>query len=229
MDSGESYYEYKVPLGNDGGQLNTIDHPFIRDVRTISSTAGDETWYRFRIPLNEGTPINGISGFRSIQFIRIIMDGFATTKTFRLADFELIRSQWRRLPVVCEGGSDGNFINEEVAFSTDVVGFEENQAKTPFGYVIPEGIVREQVVSNFSPIFQDENALVLRYDSLKFPNCALQIAKLQDIDLRVFNRMQMFVHGESCDEDIEQEDGDMSVFIRLGKDCLLYTSDAADE
>ena len=218
LDSGESYYEYKVPLGNDGGQLNTIDHPFIRDVRTISSTAGDETWYRFRIPLNEGTPINGISGFRSIQFIRIIMDGFATTKTFRLADFELIRSQWRRLPVVCEGGSDGNFINEEVAFSTDVVGFEENQAKTPFGYVIPEGIVREQVVSNFSPIFQDENALVLRYDSLKFPNCALQIAKLQDIDLRVFNRMQMFVHGESCDEDIEQEDGDMSVFIRLGKD-----------
>ena len=216
LDFAESYHEYKVQINDDAGLVDTLATPYVRDIREITNPNGDdETWYRFRIPLNESNQINGISGFRSIQFIRMIVDGYSTSKTFRLADFELVRSQWRRLSNEC-------FSDEGQAnFNTDVVGFEENQDKTPFGYVIPEGIVREEVFSGFNQVFQDENSLVLRYDDLLVNDtteCELAVARLTDYDLRVFERMQMFVHGESCNSDIDQEDGDMSVYLRIGKD-----------
>ncbi len=214
LDKGESYYEYRIKIKELGGFLDESATPFIRDTRDITRPEGQENerWYRFRIPLNQGDAINGIQGFRSIQFIRMLVNGFSTTKTFRMAEFELIRNQWRKQEIICRDS-----IATQPEFNIDVVGFEENQDKEPFGYVIPRGIVQERVVAQFSPTLQDENAMVIRFDNLE-RGCDLQIAKLQELDLRVYERMQLFVHAEKCDVDTDLRDKEVSVFIRVGKD-----------
>ncbi len=219
LDSGESFYEYKIKIANANGEIDENATEFIRETKIINSqNAGPEKWYRFRIPLNEGESVNGIQGFRSIQFIRILVNGYKTAKTFRLADFELIRNQWRKLPSLC--AKDGGEIT--VNFNTDVVGVEENGAKVPFGYEIPQGIKQEQLFSSFSAVNQDENSLVMKFEDLP-ANCEVAIAKLNELDLRVFERMQMFVHAERTLTDIGAEDdilqdGDLSIFLRVGKD-----------
>ncbi len=222
LDQSEKYYEYRIPIRNNGGVLD-LNNEFIRDSRTVTSTAGEEQWYRFRIPLAQGDTIGGIDGFRSIQFIRMIMEEFSTQKTFRMADFELVRNQWRREPVIC--ARDGVVL--DIPFSTDIVGVEENQSKLPFGYVIPPGIKQEQLFNTFSPVNQDENSMVLRFDSLPAPTnelstCVASVTKLTQLDLRVYDRMEMFVHGERLPSDLNLEDDDLSVFVRIGKDFTSH-------
>ncbi len=225
LDSGESFHEYRVKFKralDDRGRpvIDSTATDYIRDIIRVTNNSGhQEAWYRFRIPLNDSKKVNGISGFRSIQFIRILVNGFQTVKTFRMADFELVRNQWRKLPSFCslDGGED------DTNFSIDVVGVQENSDKQPFGYVSPRGIVQEQTFSNFSAVLQDENALVMRFEDLE-ESCEVKIGKLSEIDLRVFERMEMFVHAEVCRtdslkiEDERLENNDISTFIRVGKD-----------
>ena len=233
LDASEKYHQYKIKLKQDAdsGFLDETDSTFIKfvtDKRVVSTQdAGDETWYRFRIPLNRSEKINGIQGFRSIQFLRMLVNGFTTQKTFRMAEFELVRNQWRRQESVCvPDAEDGIAVeNPDQVFTIDVVGVEENSSKQPFAYQLPPGIIQERLVGTFSQINQDENSLVMRFDSLN-NGCEVSILKLNEIDLRTFKRMQMFVHLEDPNfkDPVEQtelselETGDLSAFIRIGKD-----------
>jgi cell surface protein SprA len=211
----ESFYEYKIPIFNDNGSIQ--DNEFIRDRRIIErGDAPDEEWYRIRIPISEGTPFNDIQGFRSIQFMRMIINGYETQKTFRMADFELIRSQWRRLPGNCPGvGVDGMDTEFDGSFNVDAVGIEENSNKLPFPYVLPRGIQQERLFNTFSNVLQDERSLSLNYCDLG-PRCEVSVYKLTELDLRRYKRLQMFVHAER--KDGVQQDGDVAVFLRAGKD-----------
>ena len=225
LDQQESFWEYRVPIkATSDHKLDTLYDPYdyIRETKEVQVNGGTENWYRIRIPLNGGKSINGIDGFRSIQFIRMLVEDFAHQTTFRMADFELIRNQWRRQPTSC--ARDGSIVN--LPFSTDIVGVEENRDKSPFGYRIPPGIKQERLFSTFSPINQDENSLVLKFrdlpavaDTTNNPRCNVSVLKLTELDLRVYDRMQMLVHGETpLDNPSGVQDDDLSVFIRVGKD-----------
>ncbi len=220
LDSDESFFEYRIKLANDAGEIDERNNPYIRDIRTISNerAGNEEKWYRFRIPLEDGIPINKITDFRSIQFMRILVNGFETQKTFRLAELELIRSQWRRKAEVCDRPVDGT--GKLVDFTLDAVGFEENNSKLPFNYVLPKGIQRERLFNTFSNVLQDERSLALKY--CDFPSSCYDVSavKLNNLDFRQYENFQMFVHAEESDG--IQEDGDMAVFIRMGKDDSLH-------
>ena len=214
LEQSESYYEYRIPMENDGGEIKRFDGDFITDVRPVPVSNGpDELWYRYRVPIQRGIAVNDIQGFRSIQFIRMYMDGFKTKKTFRLAEFELVRNQWRQLPIDSTCIGDGT--PEDIEFVVDEIGFEENSNKDPFRYVIPKGIKRERLFNTFNNVQQDEKSLKMNVCGLP-DSCDAMIYKLTEPDLRLFEKMQMFVHAESSDENVQ--DGDMSLFVRLGKD-----------
>jgi len=223
LDQIESFWEYRVPIRmNTDGRIDTTydeTNKFIRDRKTFTSSAGREDWYRFRIPLDEGQSINGISGFRSIQFIRMIVEDFKDQTTFRLADFELVRNQWRKQKTQCV--LDGS--ESQPIFSTDIVGIEENQEKLPFGYAIPPGIKQERLQSTFAPINQDENSMVLKFEELKsnveeLQSCNISVTKLTELDLRVYEKMQMFIHAERNLGDETLDDNELAAFLRVGKD-----------
>jgi len=213
LEKSESYWEYLIEITNNNGELETEGQDFITDIRTLINpqTQVEEKWYRFRIPLESGRPINGIEGFQSIQFMRMYMTGFDTPKTFRLADFELIRNQWRRLPLneTCAGD------NSEVEWIIDEVGVQENSQKLPFNYILPRGIVQERFVSTFTNVLQDENSMNATVMNLP-DSCEVMTYRLTEIDMRLYDSLELFVHAEAKDEFLEDEE--LSAFIRLGSD-----------
>ena len=221
LEKSESYWEYPIAIRNLNGELDLEGLDFVTDVRIIPNpqTQEEEKWYRFRIPLESGTPINGIEGFQSIQFMRMYMTGFDTPKTFRLADLELIRNQWRRLPIdeTCLDEGDPT----SVEWIIDEVGVQENSARLPFNYILPMGIVQERFVSTFTNVLQDENSMSASVCNLP-DSCEVMAYRLTELDMRLYDSLQLFVHAEARDELMDNgallEDGQLSAFIRVGKD-----------
>ena len=55
------------------------------------------------------------------------MTGFSSPKTFRLAEFQLRRNQWRLYRPTCTNDN-----SPDVDFILDDIGIEENSTKQPF-------------------------------------------------------------------------------------------------
>ena len=59
----------------------SVGNNFIVDEKTTDVTLENGStqktkWYQFRIPIRGGTPINGISDFNSIRFVRMFLTNF---------------------------------------------------------------------------------------------------------------------------------------------------------
>ncbi len=219
LNETESYFQYKIPLKADPANPREIDRnstPFITDRRV--SEDGRRVWYRFRIPLNTSNreAIGGIRDFRSIRFMRMYMTGFRTQTTLRFATLELVRNQWRRyLQDLSEIGTGIDDCETPAEFDVDAVNIEENSGRQPFNYVLPEGIQREQSLGVFNALQNEQSvSMVVRglcdgEDKAIFKNI--------DFDMRVYDRLRMFVHAEAIDNQ-RIKDGELSIFIRLGSD-----------
>ncbi len=233
LNETESYFQYKIPLEIGGIDMNgeqTLQlSDYITDVRD-----GDDnrTWYRFKIPLDQGAKaVGGIQDFRSIRFMRMYMHGFNDPITLRFASLELVRNQWRRyrrsVQVHVDPADGGPVIVEPeeslTSFDVNAVNIEENASKIPFGYVLPLGIQREQSTNTTYDVLENEQSLAMEVCGLQ-PQTARAIYKIINLDMRIYDRMEMFVHAEANDPMVEMvdlesvPDGDLSVFIRIGSD-----------
>jgi cell surface protein SprA len=214
LDQTESFYEYRLRIKNNNGELDTLAlGKYFRQFKIVNTGDRPVKWYRIQIPISEPAgAINGISGFRSIQFMRMYVTNFSTPKTFRLLDFQMQRSQWRRLPSTCRASDAG-----KVEFTIDDVGIEENSDKLPFNYIPP--VNRTSITSSFGQFFQDEKSLVLKYNDLQ-GGCEIKVNKLIRNNLSLYKRLQLYVHAESLPK-VKIPDGDLSFFIRIGKDHEL--------
>ncbi len=221
LDQSERYYKYEISLRNANGEVDLDSTSFITESRAIENpfNGEEEKWYRFRIPLTSGQPINGISGFRSIQFMRMIVQGFEKAKTFRMAEFEMVRNQWRKQEPICTDGVDGSVPKDSLLFSVDAVGLEENRSKLPFNYQIPPGIQRELLANTFANVLQDEKSMSLNFKNFK-EGCDVSIMKLTELDLRFFERLQLFVHAEEMFGEEQIKDKDLALYVRVGKDFV---------
>lgn len=214
LDQTESYYKYVLRLTEENGEVRRFEEDYITDEKRIINECGqEEVWYRYQIPISQGTAINGIQGYRSIQFIRTYFTQFKKPKTFRLAQFGFVRNHWRK------SVENFNPINDvPFAFNVDDVGLEENQSKKPFNYKSPPGIKQERLFSSYNNVRQDEKSIALQVDCL-YDSTEVSIYKLSLLDARQFERVQLFVHAESPDfAENPPSDGEVSLFIRLGKD-----------
>ncbi|MFZ1749838.1 MAG: cell surface protein SprA, partial [Saprospiraceae bacterium] len=216
LDQTEAFYEYKITIRKLPG-TNELDTSILgnhyRQTTIVTGPSGQEKWYRFQVPINAGVPINGIAGYRAIQFMRLYLTNFQSPKTFRLADFQLQRSQWRKQKPNCTT----DFNPDAIEFSIDDVGIEENSGKLPFNYISPKGVVRTQAFGTFANLLQDERSMVLKFKNLP-DDCEVSMTKLANINLTLYKRLQMFVHAERALDGPEIEDGRLALVVRLGKD-----------
>ncbi len=216
----EAYFQYRIPLeptmiaGVDAGGQGVADNGFITDVR---QTRYGRPWYRFKIPLEQFTrKVGAIQDFRSIQFIRIYVKGFDQPVTLRFARLELVRNQWRRYARSLNEPALG--IPDEsnfTKFDVDAVNIEENSARQPFAYVLPPGIQRENSIGAFPNVLQNEQSLQMNVCDLQDGD-ARAVFKSFNLDLRVYDRIKMFVHAESQDDNVDR--GDLTMFMRVGSD-----------
>ncbi len=216
----EKYYEYHISLrpGMLGAGKQYITQEYVTKVRLQNGETSEVKWYQFKIPIrdpNVYTKVGGVRNFKSIRFVRLYMTGFKQETHLRLASLDLVRGEWRSYtkdlypiaqPPITNGQMDVLAVN-----------IEENSSKTPVNYVLPPGITRITDPGQPQLIEQNEQAMVLRVHNLA-PADARAVYKKTGYDMRQYKRLQMFVHAEQMPEDQTLQDGDLSVFIRLGSD-----------
>ncbi|MCC7444577.1 MAG: cell surface protein SprA [Saprospiraceae bacterium] len=231
LDQTEAFYEYVLDIKrlDNSNELDTsLVGRYLRETKVIKVGGKEQKWYRFQVPLSSGNKVGEINGFRGIQFMRMYFTDFESPKTFRLAEFQLQRSIWRKQLPICEVVRDGI---DKLEFSIDDVGIEENSDKLPFNYRTRKGAIRTKSFGQLAQIFQDERSMALKFRNVP-QTCEVGMTKIANVNLALYKRLQMFVHAENLLNVIGDSinDGDISVIVRLGKDfpvdsSSLYTTE----
>ena len=84
---------------------------------------------------------------------------------------------------------------------------------------MPEGIIRETNFQTANLAQQNEQSLVLDVCGLKDGD-SRAIYRNVNLDIRNYNKIQMFVHGESNAGSEPINDNEATVFVRLGTDFV---------
>lgn len=214
MSDNESFFEYKVELKR--GQMK-VGQNYITDKRDAQHDNQHVSWYQFKIPIIDGKRIGDIEDFKSIRFMRLFLTGFDKQTTLRFAKLDLVRGEWRKY----EGAlvSTGEALTDQPSLGLldiQAVNIEENANRKPVNYVLPPGITRV-IDPNQQQLRQlNEQSMVLKVTDLSDGD-ARAAFKSAGIDMRQYQRLQMFSHCEALPNEIVN-DHDLTVFIRLGTD-----------
>ena len=210
----EKYFQYRVSIRPED---LVVGNNHIVDKREYSQTWRDNTkstvtWYQFRIPIDEFESRQGnINDFSSIRFMRMFLTGFKKPIVLRFGTFDLVMDKWRTYDQPLGAASGGTL-------DASSVSLEENGEKTPVNYVLPPGIKREQDPSQPQLVEANEQALSLVVKNMSTGE-AKAVYKNSTLDLRQYKRIQMFAHANALEQNTTRlQDGDLSVFIRLGSD-----------
>src|SRR5690606_15397782 len=165
MNTINAYYQYEVNVNPNP----VIGENYVVDVRTteVKFLNGNSTpvkWVQYKVPIiaSEEYAVGAISDLQSIRFMRIFLTGFSDEVTLRFGTVALVTSDWRRYTdsmvedpnVIVQGTNTG--------FDVTTLNVLNNYARTPIPYVLPPGIVREQMNQNNTIINQNEQALSLK-------------------------------------------------------------------
>ena len=217
MNTVESFFEYRVSLNSTDlivGQNYIVDQ---KDTQVTLKNGESQTakWYQFRIPIRSGTPINNISDFNSIRFVRMFMTNFKMPVILRFGELDLVRGDWRRYTRTLDPAilPDLPLEQEDLNnFEVGVVNIEQNEGR----YVLPPGIVRERLQGSTTVQQQNEQSVTLKVTNLP-QDKVRAIYKNISVDLRRYKELKMFLHAEAVIENT-LEDDDLTAIIRLGTD-----------
>lgn len=231
LDEYERYYQYGVKISPEDLVVgkNYITAEQESTVRLRNGEDATVKWYQFKIPLKETTgdgshlpreTVGSIQDFKTIRFARVFMTGFKKDVHLRLATLELVRGDWRSytLRIHNDDKGGGTTLPAQGDLDVSVVNIEENAGQKPVNYVLPPGVTR--VISpDQSQITQlNEQSVSLKVTNLPSKN-ARAIYKTSGIDVRNYERLQMFVHAERLiDDKTSLRNGEVAVFIRIGSD-----------
>ncbi len=220
LNEKESYFEYEIKLAPDGTGGVSSSQFMVDNVQMMAPNGTDVwNWYQFKVPVEEFTGKEGtIQDFRSIRFMRMYLTDFVDPATLRFARLQLVRNQWRRYQRDLAGAGIGPIPDpsDPTLFDVTAVNIEENSGATPFPYVLPPGIERENAIGTIQNALQNEQSMALNVCNLDGGD-ARAVYKIINLDMRNYERLKMFVHAKSTDGE-ELEPGELSVFLRLGSD-----------
>lgn len=217
MNTVESYFEYKVSLNRNDlvkGTNNIVDEKETSVTLSDGSTKKTK-WYQFRIPVRSGTPINGITDFNSIRFIRMFVTQFKMPVVLRFGQLELVRGDYRRYTKTLDPtvNPPQELTNQQLnKFEVGVVSIEQNEGR----YVLPPGIIREQLQGSSTIQQQNEQSVSLKVKEL-LQNETRAIYKNISVDLRMYKNLKMFIHAEHIVSG-SVADNDLVAIVRLGTD-----------
>lgn len=216
MNTVESYFEYRISLNRSDlvlGQNYIVDQ---KETQVTLNNGQLQTakWYQFRIPIRSGTPVNNISDFNSIRFIRMFLTRFKMPVVLRFGEFDLVRGDWRRYTRTLDPSIPDQALTQEELndFEVGIVNIEQNEGR----YVLPPGIERERLQGSTTIQQQNEQSVILKVAELP-QHKVRAIYKNITIDLRRYKELKMFLHAESTTT-AGVNDDELSAIIRLGTD-----------
>lgn len=217
----EKYYQYRIRITPDAMQVGTnyITDMITSEVELANGKTEQVRWYQFKVPIREYTEkVGSIRNFKSIRFIRLFLTGFEEETHLRLGTMDLVRGEWRSYTKALYDPQNPPISNGTL--DVQAVNYEENSTKTPVNYVLPPGVSRQTDPGQMQIIQQNEQAMVLRVNNLA-PGDARAVYKNTGYDMRMYKRLQLFVHAEKMVDDTRDlEDYELTCFIRLGSDMV---------
>ena len=213
----EKYLQYHIRISPEEMQVgrNYIVDSRVTTPQRRDGSKPEVTWYLFRIPVESFEKnVGNLSDLSSIRFMRMFLTGFEEPVVLRLATLNLVRGEWRSYEQSLYAGKSAD---QSGTLEPASVSFEENNDKLPVNYVIPPGISRvidpgmDQLLEN------NEEALSITVKNLASGE-ARAVYKNTNIDLRRYRHIQMFAHANSLEGMEPVEDGQTSIFVRLGSD-----------
>jgi cell surface protein SprA len=215
LNETEEYYQYEIPISKlgitgKGAKMNTAKSEYYIETNATGQ------WHHFRVPINKFTSKFGnINNFRSIRYMRMFLKGFENPIVMRFGTMDLVRNQWRtyRRQQTVDGPNISR--DDDSKFEVTGISFEENSGKKPFGYVLPNGVNREQAFGTLNNALQNEQALLLKACGLQ-KNQIKSVFKSLNLDIRYYSKVKMYVHAET--KDFPVPNGKTSVFMRFGND-----------
>lgn len=223
LSEAENYYQYVIDLNPANmviGQNHIVDIQEARNIRLENDETTTCRWYQFRIPIREpDQKVGNINGFQSIRFMRIFLNEFEEPIILRFATMDLVYSTWRKYSEdLLQPGDYPTGVADETSFNISTVNIEENGSRQPVPYVLPPGIEREKWYSSGNTYTQlNEQSIEIDVDGLGSGD-ARAIYRSSSYDLRYYGHMKMFVHAEQKYASDMMQDGDLSLFVRLGSD-----------
>ena len=227
LNETEEYYQYIVDLKPANAPEMQIGKNFIVDKKLVpvnlpNGTSRNETWYQFRIPINNyDKKIGNIPDFKSIRFIRMFMTDFVDTAVVRFATLELERNIWRRYKFKIDSTGMFNPATSST-FNVSAVNIEENDTRVPLPYRTPREIQRQQTLSNNGVnLLQNEQAMTLQFCDLKKGDAKGVFQTFANRDIRQFKKLSMYVHSEESKTALTSlKDKDLTAVFRLGTDFV---------
>ena len=228
LNEAEEYFQYRVDIRPPADPVMQVGQNFIVDRKSVSvqladGSRQDQLWYQFRIPVFEyDQKVGEIPDFKSIRFMRMFLHDFEDSTVLRFAKLELVRNNWRRFTY--DFDTSGLYkpvnLNGATTFNVSAVNIEENDKRVPIPYRIPPGIERVQALSNGGiNILQNEQSLSMVLCNLQEADTR-GVFKNLNLDLRMYKKLEMFIHAESVPGQIAINDGDVYAVVRIGNDFI---------
>ena len=203
--------------------MDVGNNKYIISKQYATVTGGaSQAWYQFRIPIREyDNKVGNLPDFKSIQFMRMYMNGWADTAILRMATLDFIRNQWRTYnypldPGAIEIPTDNS---ESVYFNVGKVNIEENSTKSPVNYILPPNIDRTYAIGAQTNSYVQQNE-----QSISLKACGLQdgkskaVFKNTSVDMRRYKHLKMYVHANRIEGQTAVKDNEVSAFVRMGGD-----------
>lgn len=207
----EEYYEYKLDL--------RPDKLVVGENHIVDSQVGKlgATWYLFRIPIrNPDRVFGGISGFKTIRYLRMYLTDFSQPVVLRMGKFQLVGSQWRKYQEALNSPGLNEVPETSYSdFNVSVVNVEENSTGD-YPYVVPPGINRDRDNTTIVNRRVNEQSLQICVDDLE-ENDARAVFKNVTLDLINYGRLQMFLHAHAHNRKL-LADNEVTGFVRFGTD-----------
>ena len=223
LSEAENYYQYVIDLRPEMMQIglnHIVDIQEAQNVQLANGTTTSCKWYQFRIPIREpDEKVGDINGYQSIRFMRMFLNQFEKPIILRFATMELVYSTWRKYSEsLLQPGDYATGTTDNTEFSISTVNIEENGNRSPVPYVLPPGIAREEWYSSGASYTQlNEQSLSLDVTNL-MQGDARAVYRNSTYDLRYYGKLKMFVHAEQKLPTSPLNDGDLSLFVRIGSD-----------
>ncbi|WP_298484314.1 cell surface protein SprA [uncultured Maribacter sp.] len=222
MNTVNSYYEYRIEIKPN----TTVNDKYVTDIKEgitpelPDGSSLNRRWIQYKIPLSDfSEAVGGINDFRSVSFMRMYMTGFTSPTVLRFATLDLVRGDWRTYTKsLQEDDIDNNAADDGTIIDVNTVNVEENSTRNPIPYVLPPGVVREQLNNNNTIIRQNEQSLSFKVENLESED-SRGVFKNLNIDIRQYKKLKMFMHAEKInDGDYSDNATPLVGFLRIGTD-----------
>ncbi len=228
LNQTEEYFQYIVDIKPVNAAEMSIGRNYIVDKKTVTITPVDgkarpETWYQFRIPLDEyDRKVGNIPDFKSIRFVRMFLTGFTDSVTLRFAELQLTRNTWRNFTYKIDtSGLYSPPLSNGATFSVGAVNIEENDKRSPLPYRTPKDIERQQTLSsNGVNLLQNEQSMSLQICNLINGDAKGVFQTFPNRDLRQYKTLAMYIHAEQSKTGPALNPKDLTAVIRIGTDFV---------